>query len=173
MKYKVKKRFVAFLATFCMVFSMTATAFAAGPDAATNSEPVVIGRYDGLLSDCLLSDTPMPRAVANVRINSYATYDSDDGIQIKVKLYVPALEFPKPEFTSMTGNVTVSLNSRTTNTSFGAFANGDSTIESDVNTGRTGNTGDNGTVSVSGVATANNAIANGGIFAISYPVTIP
>lgn len=173
MKYKVIKRFVALMATFCMVFSLTGTAFAAGPEATTDSGSVVIGQYDGLLSDCLVSDTPMPRAVANVRINSYATYDSNDGIQIKVKLYVPVLEFPKPEFTSMTGNVTVSLHSRATNTSFGAFANGKSTIESDVNTGRTGNTGDNGSISVSGVATANNAIASGGLFAISYPVSIP
>lgn len=30
-----------------------------------------------------------------------------------------------------------------------------------------------GTVSVSGVATANNALAGGGAFAISYPVTLP
>ena len=40
-------------------------------------------------------------------------------------------------------------------------------------TGRTGNSGDKGTVSVSGVATANNALAGGGAFAISYPVTLP
>ena len=33
--------------------------------------------------------------------------------------------------------------------------------------------GDKGTVSVSGVATANNALAGGGAFAISYPVTLP
>ena len=36
-----------------------------------------------------------------------------------------------------------------------------------------GNSGDKGTVSVSGVATANNALAGGGAFAISYPVTLP
>lgn len=47
------------------------------------------------------------------------------------------------------------------------------TIETDVDTGRTGNSGDKGTVSVSGVATANNALAGGGAFAISYPVTLP
>lgn len=34
----------------------------------------------------------LKRAVANVRINSYATYDEDDGIQVHVKLYVPWYE---------------------------------------------------------------------------------
>lgn len=116
---------------------------------------------------------PMPRAVANVRINSYATYDSDNGIQVKVKLYVPLLEFPKPQFTAMAGTVTVTMNRKTTNTAFAETANGDSTIESDVDTGVKGNSGDKGTVSVSGGATANNALAGGGAFAISYPVTLP
>lgn len=115
----------------------------------------------------------MPRAVANVRINSYATYDSDNGIQVKVKLYVPLLEFPKPQFTAMAGTVTVTMNRKTTNTAFAETANGDSTIESDVDTGVKGNSGDKGTVSVSGGATANNALAGGGAFAISYPVTLP
>lgn len=53
------------------------------------------------------------------------------------------------------------------------LADGEETIETDVDTGRTGNSGDKGTVSVSGVATANNALAGGGAFAISYPVTLP
>ena len=52
-------------------------------------------------------------------------------------------------------------------------ANGEETIESDVNTGVTGNSGNTGTVTVSGVATANNALAGGGTFGITYNITIP
>ena len=88
-------------------------------------------------------------------------------------MYVPWYEVPKPEFTSMSGIVKVDLNSRVTRTTFTEVASGDSTIDSDVDTGRTGETGDKGRINVFGVATANNAIANGGGFKISYSVTIP
>lgn len=121
----------------------------------------------------MTSNAPVPVAVANVRINSYATYDENNGIQVKVKLYVPWFEFPKPEFTSMSGTVTVDLNGASDSTSFFEIANGDETIESDVDTGVTGNSGDSGTVSVSGIATANNALLGGGAFGISYGITIP
>ena len=77
--------------------------------------PIIIGEFDGLLADYLDPSVPMPTAVANVRINSYATYDSEDGVQVKVKLYVPWYDFPKPEFTGMTGTVTVNLNNKTKN----------------------------------------------------------
>lgn len=87
--------------------------------------------------------------------------------------YVPWYESPKPEFTGMTGTVNVLMNKKSTNTAFAELADGEETIETDVDTGRTGNSGDKGTVSVSGVATANNALAGGGAFAISYPVTLP
>ena len=90
--------------------------------------PIVIGEFDGLLSDYWTSDAPMPRAVANVRINSYATYDENDGVQVKVKLYVPWYESPKPEFTGMSGTVTVDLNGTSDSTSFFETANGEETI---------------------------------------------
>lgn len=135
--------------------------------------PIIIGEFDGLLADYLDPSVPMPTAVANVRINSYATYDSEDGVQVKVKLYVPWYEFPKPEFTGMTGTVTVNLNNRTKNTAFVETADGDATIESDVNTGVTGASGAKGTVTVSGVATALNALFGGGAFGISYEIQIP
>lgn len=147
----------------------TFTAFAAE----TEQAPIVIGEFDGLLSDYWTSDAPMPKAVANVRINSYATYDENDGVQVKVKLYVPWYESPKPEFTGMSGTVTVDLNGTSDPTSFFETANGEETIESDVDTGVTGDSGDTGTVSVSGVATANNALLGGGVFGISYDITIP
>ena len=89
------------------------------------------------------------------------------------KLYVPWYEFPKPEFTAMSGSVAVALNGSTHSTGFFETANGEETIESDVNTGVTGNSGNTGTVTVSGVATANNALAGGGTFGITYNITIP
>ena len=153
---KFSKRLFTSLVAFCMLFSVSAVpAFAAETttEITDTQQPVVIGEYDGYLTDVMISDGVTKRAVANVRINSYATYDEDDGIQVHVKLYVPWYESPKPAFAEL--------------------ADGEETIETDVDTGRTGNSGDKGTVSVSGVATANNALAGGGAFAISYPVTLP
>lgn len=173
---KFSNRLFTSLVAFCMLFSVSAVpAFAAETttEITDTQQPVVIGEYDGYLTDVMISDGVTKRAVANVRINSYATYDEDDGIQVHVKLYVPWYESPKPEFTGMTGTVNVLMNKKSTNTAFAELADGEETIETDVDTGRTGNSGDKGTVSVSGVATANNALAGGGAFAISYPVTLP
>ena len=69
----------------------------------------------------------------------------------------------------MTGTVTVNLNNKTKNTAFVETADGDATIESDVNTGVTGASGAKG----SGVATALNALFGGGVFGISYEIQIP
>ena len=82
-------------------------------------------------------------------------------------------DFVQPEFTAMSGSVAVALNGSTHSTGFFETANGEETIESDVNTGVTGNSGNTGTVTVSGVATANNALAGGGAFGITYNITIP
>ena len=169
MKKYMKKVMSIFLAVCLFCSFGTLSAFAAETDPA----PVVIGEFDGLLKDCWTSDAPIPRAVANVRINSYATYDKEDGVQVKVKLYVPWYEFPKPEFTAMSGSVAVALNGSIYFIGFFETANGEETIESDVNTGVTGNSGNTGTVTVSGVATANNALAGGGTFGITYNITIP
>ena len=151
---KFSKRLFTSLVAFCMLFSVSAVpAFAAETttEITDTQQPVVIGEYDGYLTDVMISD----------------------GIQVHVKLYVPWYESPKPEFTGMTGTVNVLMNKKSTNTAFAELADGEETIETDVDTGRTGNSGDKGTVSVSGVATANNALAGGGAFAISYPVTLP
>ena len=175
MKENIRK-LVAFMLTFCMLFSVSAVSAVAEEPATETTEtqqPIIIGEYDGYLTNVEFSDGTTGRLVANVRINSYATYDTQNGIQVHVKLYVPWYEFPKPEFTSMTGTVNVLMNNSSSNTAFAEIANGEKTIETDVNTGRTGNSGNSGTVSVTGVATANNALAGGGAFAISYPVTIP
>lgn len=76
MKKYMKKVMSIFLAVCLFCSFGTLSAFAAETDPA----PVVIGEFDGLLKDCWTSDAPIPRAVANVRINSYATYDKEDAI---------------------------------------------------------------------------------------------
>lgn len=156
----------------CIAFSFSVTTNAEEVNK-ESAESIKIGEYDGLLSDCLVGDDIMLASVSNVRINSYATYDRNDGIKVVVKLYVPAFESPQPKFTSMTGTVSVLLNNRTSHTAFSKAAARTSTIQKTVNTGRTGQSGNRGTISVSGAATATNALAGGGAFAISYPITIP
>ena len=171
MKKFIRKLFTSLLA-FCMLITVSVVpAFA--EEMSIDHQPVIIGEYDGYLSDVMIADNTAGRAISNVRINSYATYDKEDGIQVHVKLYVPWYESPKPEFTGMSGTVSVLMNSKSTSTAFAELASGDETIETDVDTGRTGNSGDKGTISVSGVATANNALAGGGVFGITYSVTIP
>lgn len=135
---KFSKRLFTSLVAFCMLFSVSAVpAFAAETttEITDTQQPVVIGEYDGYLTDVMISDGVTKRAVANVRINSYATYDEDDGIQVHVKLYVPWYESPKPEFTGMTGTVNVLMNKKSTNTAFAELADGEETIETDVDTG--------------------------------------
>ena len=129
---KFSKRLFTSLVAFCMLFAVSAVpAFAAETttEITDTQQPVVIGEYDGYLTDVMISDGVTKRAVANVRINSYATYDEDDGIQVHVKLYVPWYESPKPEFTGMTGTVNVLMNKKSTNTAFAELADGEETFE--------------------------------------------
>ncbi len=165
-----KKILVSFV-TLLLIFSFGSSSFAVSNSVA--NKPIIIGEYDAPLEECLGTDSSMSRYLANVRVKSYATYDDSDGVQVYVKLYVPWYEFEWPQFTSMTGVVNVSLKPISKNTYFYETANGESTIDTDVNTGVTGESGDEGTVTVSGAATANNALNNGGVFYISYPITLP
>lgn len=171
------KRILSIFMTFCMIATLgSVTAFAAtdaNESISPQQESIIIGEFDGPLTDYLDPSVPMPIDVANVRINSYATYDSEDGVQVHVKLYVPWYDFPKPEFTGMAGTVTVDLNNKTTDTAFAEVADGEETIETDVNTGVKGTSGTEGTVTVSGAATALNALLGGGAFYISYEIQIP
>lgn len=69
---KFSKRLFTSLVAFCMLFSVSAVpAFAT--EITDTQQPVVIGEYDGYLTDVMISDGVTKRAVANVRINSYAT----------------------------------------------------------------------------------------------------
>ena len=168
----LKKRLLALCMAVVMVFSLCSiSAFAAAPT--DDKQPVVIGRYDAPLSECLEPGMAMQVGIANVRVNSYATYDKNDGVQVHVELYVPWYSSPKPEFTGMTGNVKLTMNGQSTSKYFSEVATGDETISTDVDTGRKASSGTSGTVFDSGTAVALNALANGGQFSISYDITIP
>lgn len=169
--FKKTRKIMSLFLIAATIFSLNiATTYAAE---AETDQPIVIGEYDGWLSECIDAENPMTRAsVVNVRVNSYATYDSKKGINVVVKLYAPAGE-TQPKFTGMTGTVTVNMNKKNTVKSFSKVAAGSKTISSTVKTGVTGKSGTKGTVTVSGGATATNALFGGGAFAISYGVTIP
>lgn len=170
MKKFFKKSF-AFLMALCLFTSLVATsALAASYDSDAKDEPVIIGQYDGPLT---VTARGIEVPTSNVRIRSTATYDKDDGVQVSIELYTPALEFPKAKFKSMAGTVDVEIGRTTTSKAFYESANGDTTISTDVNTGATGRSGASGTVSVAGYATAENALNNGGAFGISYDIVIP
>ena len=69
----LKKRLLALCMAVVMVFSLCSiSAFAAAPT--DDKQPVVIGRYDAPLSECLEPGMAMQVGIANVRVNSYATY---------------------------------------------------------------------------------------------------
>ncbi|MCI1965932.1 MAG: hypothetical protein LKJ17_07355 [Oscillospiraceae bacterium] len=170
------KKILSFFMAIVLSCSLVTTAFAAESSDTTNKNANVqiIGKYDGPLSNVMKSSrTALSSNLVNVRVNSYATYDKNDGITVYVKLYTPWYEFADPEFTSMSGSASVNLRNDTTTKYFYESEDGSNTISTDIDTGVTGNSGDEGTVSVSGVATANNALAGGGAFAISYDIEIP
>ena len=73
----------------------------------------------------------------------------------------------------MAGDVNVDLSGESTKTEFLEFADGERSIETDVDTGATGKKGDKGRISVEGVATANKSLSGGGEFNIAYSITIP
>ena len=96
----LKKRLLALCMAVVMVFSLCSiSAFAAAPT--DDKQPVVIGRYDAPLSECLEPGMAMQVGIANVRVNSYATYDKNDGVQVHVELYVPWSSSPKPELNAL------------------------------------------------------------------------
>lgn len=170
MKKFFQKSF-ALLMTLCLITSMAATsALAADYDSNPDDAPIIIGQYDGPLT---IVSRGIEIPTSNVRIRSTATYDKDDGVQVSIELYTPALEFPKAKFKSMTGTVDVEIGRKTTSKAFYKSSNGATTISTDVNTGATGNSGARGTVDVAGYAVAENAIADGGAFGISYDIVIP
>ena len=116
------------------------------------------------------------RAVTEARVwcRSYATYDSDDGVQVYVKLYMPWWNiFSNPKFTSMSGLVTVTLNSNNTIKAFYETADEDRSIETDVDTGAKADSGTRGTVMVDIIATGTNIETGTGAWVTAYEITIP
>ncbi|MGL4911248.1 MAG: hypothetical protein ACRC3Y_02325 [Romboutsia sp.] len=157
-----------------LIFTMVGTnTFASEESDHKVDESIVIGSFDGNLIDYMDSDDPLAKVVSNVRVNSYATYNTSKGVQVTTKLYVPSGVYPKPQFTSMGGVASVLLNSKTYRGNFFKTANGTATIEASTSTGAIGKKGNKGTVTVSGNATSLNALGGGGGFGISYPITIP
>lgn len=162
---------MALILTVMMILSINvATTYAAETE---TNQPVIIGGFDGQLKDCIDTDDVMTYAsIVNVRVSSYATYDSKKGINVVVKLYAPA-GGTQPKFTGMSGSVNVKMNKKNTVKGFSKVAAKTKTIKSTVKTGVKAKSGTKGTVTVSGVATATNALFGGGAFGISYRVTIP
>ena len=139
-----KRRFLASFFALCMFLSASnISAFAAENEDVTVQPPIVIGRYDGPLYGFEDSGEPNPSP------------------------------FEDPQFTSMAGDVNVDLSGESTKTEFLEFADGERSIETDVDTGATGKKGDKGRISVEGVATANKSLSGGGEFNIAYSITIP
>lgn len=171
----MKKRILSLMMALGMCLSVGISAFAADTNSVnkakskTADSTQIIGEYNGVVHKTGISTD----SVATVRINSYATYSKSDGIKVHIKLYVPWYEFANPKFTSMEGMVAVDMNKKTTNTSFVETANEESTISTDVSTGVKGSSGDKGTVTVTGTATAVNALSQHGGFHISYAVKLP
>lgn len=135
-------------------------------------EAIVIGEYDGVAFDSS-NKISIKSVAANVRIKSYATYDSEKGINVYIKLYCPLSPVFNPKFTSMAGKVSVKILDKKTNKEFTKSANKSSTIEKTVKTGVKAKSLTTGKVSVSGIATAEEALNGGGAFAISYDIQIP
>ena len=123
-----------------------------------------------------LNNNTNARAVAEARVwcRSYATYDHEDGVQVYVKLYMPWWNiFSNPKFTSMSGVVTVTLNSKDTLKAFYETADEERSIETDVDTGAKADSGTKGTVVVDILATGTNIEAGVGAWITSYEITIP
>lgn len=141
-------------------------------EAATEDGAIILGGFDAPVSAL---DGASARAITGqVWCRTYATYDKNDGVSVNVELYVPWYYFSNPKFTSMSGIVTVTLNSKKTNKSFVAFANEDKTIEADVDTGAKASSGTKGTVKIKGTATGTNILAGAGYFeSLEYEITIP
>lgn len=78
--FKKTRKIMSLFLIAATIFSLNiATTYAAE---AETDQPIVIGEYDGWLSECIDTENPMTRAsVVNVRVNSYATYDSKKGIK--------------------------------------------------------------------------------------------
>ncbi len=139
-------------------------------EAATSGGAIILGGFDAPVSVLNGANT---KAVGRVWCRAYATYDKNDGVSVNVELYVPWYYFTNPKFTSMTGDVTVTVNSKNTLKAFAAIANQEKTIEADVDTGVKASSGTKGYVSIVGRATGINIVGGDGHFETGFAITIP
>lgn len=140
-------------------------------EAATTNGAIILGGFDAPLS--ALSGASTRAITGNVWCRTYATYDTDDGVSVNVELYVPWYFFTNPKFTSMSGTVTVTLNSKNTYKGFAAVANEEKTIDADADTGAKAASGTKGRVTITGIATGTNILAGAGKFDSGFDITIP
>ena len=110
--------------------------------------------------------------LTNVYAHTYATYDQE-GVQVIAELYVPGTEKTMPEFTLMNGIVAITLNGEISYHYFGAVEEYSETIAAVTTTGKMAESGSEGSITVSGVAYSENAVAGGGAFTQTFDITIP
>ncbi len=110
--------------------------------------------------------------LTNVYVNAYSTYDAEDGVQVITELYVPEGEKPKPQFSMVSGMVTITVGDNTSSFFLGTEAATEA-VGLAVNSKMLGSSGDKGFVVIAGTAHADNAVVGCGSFGISYEITIP
>lgn len=199
---QLNKRILSLLMVVASLFALTMVAFAAdeGDTSVITSDSEYYLTADEVLNGGYFSEEEIASATENGAIilcgidapvaelaestkariitgqawcRSYATYDTDKGVQIHIELYVPWYYFTNPKFTDMSGTVSVKLNSKTTTATFVKHQSEGKTISMDISTGAKASSGTKGTVNISGVAAGTNVATGAGAFTSSYEITIP
>ena len=111
--------------------------------------------------------------MTNIYQHSHATYHESDGIGIVTELYVSDRDKIQPQFTGFHGVAVISLGEKQEYCYFGGTPEQTRSLGTLLKTGILGQSGEKGTVTVSGIAYSENAVGNGGSFAITYGITIP
>lgn len=111
--------------------------------------------------------------ITNIYQHSHATYNETDGIGIVTELYVSDRDKIQPKFSRFHGVAVISLGDQLEYLYFGGTPELSRSIGTLLKTGVFGKSGENGTVTVSGIAYSENAISNSGSFAVTYGITIP
>lgn len=71
----MKKKLLSLITAFVLVLSTGSLNIFANERVSENTdEPVVIGSFDGKLSDCWDSDEPMPKIASQVRIKAFIAH---------------------------------------------------------------------------------------------------
>lgn len=114
-----------------------------------------------------------PSHITNIYQHSHATYNETDGIGIVTELYVKEQDKVQPKFTEFNGVAVVTLGNEQEYLYFGGSSAQTHSIGSLLKTGILGQSGDKGSVTVSGTAYATNALGGGGSFIVTYGIVIP